>query len=138
MDLHAAEFKDIVETLRHSAACLREADVRYCLSGSVASWARGGPETVNDLDLIVDPPDMEKAVDALVALGWKREDPPEGWLVKVWNGDVLVDLIHTVTGYESVEEILQRAAKGGLGKPRPAPGYWREVEKQVQAKREAD
>jgi hypothetical protein len=109
MDLQAAEFREIVETLRRAAAALRETDVRYCLSGSVASWARGGPETVNDLDLIVHPPDMDKAVAALEGLGWRSETPPEGWLVKLWDGDVLVDLIHTVTGYESVEEILQRA-----------------------------
>ena len=109
MDVHAAEFKEIVETLRHAAAALREADVRYCLAGSVATWARGGPETVNDLDLIVHPPDMEKAVACLEALEWRSETPPEGWLVKVWRDDVLVDLIHTVTGYESVEEILRRS-----------------------------
>ena len=109
MDLNAAEFKRIVESLRQAAAQLREADVRYCLGGSVATWARGGPETVNDLDLIVDPADMDKAVAALEALGWRSEVPPEGWLVKLWDDEVLIDLIHTVTGYESVEEILQRA-----------------------------
>ena len=109
MDLHAQEFRQIVETLRRAAAALREHDIRYCLGGSVASWARGGPETVNDLDLIVDPDHMDSAVKALEALEWRSETPPEGWLVKLWDGDVLVDLIHTVTGYESVEEILQRA-----------------------------
>jgi hypothetical protein len=109
MDLNAAEFKGIVESLRKSAAAFREADVRYCLSGSVASWARGGPETVNDVDLIVDPPDMDKAVAALEGVGMRSEVPPEGWLVKLWDGDVLIDLIHTVTGYESVEEILVRS-----------------------------
>ena len=62
MDLNAAEFKSIVEGLRKAAAAFREADVRYCLSGSVASWARGGPETVNDVDLIVDP---ERAAERL-------------------------------------------------------------------------
>jgi hypothetical protein len=109
MDLQAQEFRQIVETLRLSAAALREADVRYCLGGSVASWARGGPETVNDVDLIVDPAEMDKAVAALENCGMRSEVPPEGWLVKLWDGDVLIDLIHTVTGYESVEEILQRA-----------------------------
>jgi hypothetical protein len=39
---------------------------------------------------------------------------------------------------DEADAILQEAAKGGFGKPRPKPGYWREVEKQVQAKREAD
>ncbi|MEE2855533.1 MAG: PadR family transcriptional regulator [Actinomycetota bacterium] len=39
---------------------------------------------------------------------------------------------------DEADAVLQKAAKGGLGKPRPTPGYWREVEKQVQAKREVD
>jgi hypothetical protein len=109
VDLNAAEFKQIVESLRTAVAALREADVRYCLSGSVASWARGGPETVNDVDLIVDRGDMENAVAALESAGMRAEVPPEGWLVKLWDGDVLIDLIHTVTGYEDVDEILRRA-----------------------------
>ena len=109
MDLNAAEFKQIVDSLRRAVAGLREADVRYCLSGSVASWARGGPETVNDVDLIVHPPDLDKAVAALEGCGMRSEVPPEGWLVKLWDGEVLIDLIHTVTGYASVEEILERS-----------------------------
>jgi hypothetical protein len=109
MDVNAAEFKEIVESLRRAAATLRDADVRWCLGGSVATWARGGPETVNDLDLIVHPPDMDKAVAVLERSGMRSEVPPEGWLVKMWDGEALIDLIHTVTGYESVEEILDRA-----------------------------
>ena len=109
MDLNAAEFKQIVDSLRRAVAGLREADVRYCLSGSVASWARGGPETVNDVDLIVAPEDVAEAVKALEATGMRSEVPPEGWLVKLWDGEVLIDLIHTVTGYASVEEILERS-----------------------------
>jgi hypothetical protein len=109
VDLNAAEFKEIVDSLRKAAAALREAEVRYCLSGSVATWARGGPETVNDVDLIVHPPHVEQAVAALEGIGMRSEIPPEGWLVKMWDGEVLIDLIHTVTGYESVEEILDRA-----------------------------
>ena len=110
MDLNAAEFKEIVESLRKTAAALRDSGVeRWCLSGSVASWARGGPETVNDLDIIVHPAHMDEAVTALEGCGMRKEVPPEGWLVKMWDGEVLVDLIHTVTGYESVVEILDRA-----------------------------
>ncbi|OBG98216.1 MULTISPECIES: PadR family transcriptional regulator [unclassified Mycobacterium] len=35
-------------------------------------------------------------------------------------------------------DAFMQKAKGGAGKVRPTPGYWREVEKQVQAKRRAD
>ncbi len=109
MDVHAAEFRRIIETLRRVAALLRDHEVSYTLSGSVANWTRGGPETVNDLDLIVPRDELDRTVALLEAQGMRSEVPPEGWLVKVWHGDVLVDLIHTVTGYENVEEILQRA-----------------------------
>jgi DNA-binding PadR family transcriptional regulator len=39
---------------------------------------------------------------------------------------------------DEAEAIVHKAAKGGFGHPRPTPGYWREVEKQVEAKRQAD
>lgn len=39
---------------------------------------------------------------------------------------------------DEADRILQTAPKGSSGKPRTTPGSWREVEKQVQAKREAD
>jgi DNA-binding PadR family transcriptional regulator len=39
---------------------------------------------------------------------------------------------------DEADATVQKAAKGGFGKPRPTPGYWREIEKQVEAKREGD
>lgn len=39
---------------------------------------------------------------------------------------------------DEADRILQTAPKGSSGKARTTPGYWREVEKQVEAKREAD
>lgn len=39
---------------------------------------------------------------------------------------------------DEADRILQTAPKGSSGKARTRPGYWREVEKQVEAKREAD
>src|SRR5918997_6242136 len=109
MDLNAAEFRQIVESLRKVIVVLRECDVRYALAGSVASWARGGPETVNDLDLIVAPEDAERAFEALKESGMEASVPPEGWLYKLQDGDVEIDLIFQVTGVEDVREILERA-----------------------------
>lgn len=109
MDLNAAEFRQIVDSLRRTVAALRDVDVRYALAGSVASWARGGPETVNDLDLVVAPEDAEKAVEALKATGMEAEVPPEGWLYKLRDGDVDIDIIFKVTGVEDVHEILERS-----------------------------
>ncbi|MDP7734124.1 PadR family transcriptional regulator [Mycobacterium paragordonae] len=36
---------------------------------------------------------------------------------------------------DEADAIIGKAAKGSLAQPRPTPGYWREVERQVEAKR---
>jgi predicted nucleotidyltransferase len=101
-------FAAIEEALKKAVAALREADVRFLLAGSLASWARGGPETRHDLDLVVKPEDAKRALDALVGAGMKAEDPPEEWLYKAWDGDVLVDLIHSPQGLEVTDELIER------------------------------
>lgn len=85
----AQEFEAIVATMRRTAALLRDADIGFALGGSVATWARGGPETCNDVDFLVSPGDAERAQHALTAGGLRAERPPEGWLLKAYDGDVL-------------------------------------------------
>jgi hypothetical protein len=101
-------FSDIEQALKTSAAALREADVPFLLGGSLASWARGGPETRHDLDLMIKPEDVDTAIQALQAAGLRPEDPPEEWLVKAWDGDVLVDLIFAPKGMAMTDEVLAR------------------------------
>jgi hypothetical protein len=38
----------------------------------------------------------------------REERPPEEWLVKAWDGDVLVDVIFAPTGLEVTDEVLAR------------------------------
>ena len=47
---------------------------------------------------MVKPEDAERALQALVDAGMKAEHPPEGWLYKAWDGEVLVDLIFEPRG----------------------------------------
>src|SRR4029450_12583127 len=89
----AAETTQIIETLKRSAAALRDADVPLALAGSGACGARGGPAPYNDVDCAVREQDGERGLQALVDAGMRPERPPEGWLLKVWDDDVLVDLI---------------------------------------------
>src|SRR3978361_2094555 len=108
-------FSDLEDTLKKSAAALRAAQVPFLLGGSLASWARGGPETRHDLDLMIrqedvaraltalggagarpDPrqdrdlmirqEDVDRALTALEEAGMRPERPPEEWLVKAWDG----------------------------------------------------
>src|SRR5215218_9395714 len=101
-------FSEIEHALKRAAAALREADVPFLLGGSLASWARGGPETRHDLDLMIKPDDVERALAALTGAGMRAEDPPEEWLVKAWDGDVLVDLIFGPSGLEIDDAVIAR------------------------------
>ena len=101
-------FADIESTLKKSGAALRDAGVPFLLGGSLASWARGGPESRHDLDWMIKREDVDRALEALEAAGMRPERPPEGWLVKAWDGDVLVDLIFHPSGLEITDEVIER------------------------------
>ena len=101
-------FGDLEATLKKAGAALRDAQVPYLLGGSLAAWARGGPETSHDLDLMIKQEDVDRALTALEEAGMRREIPPEDWLVKAWDGDVLVDLIHHPRGLKIDDEVIAR------------------------------
>jgi hypothetical protein len=101
--------EEILDTLKRCAAALRDADVPYMVGGGVAAWARGGPESVKDLDLMVRPEDADHALEVLEGIGLRGERPPEGWLLKAHDGDVLVDLIFEPRGMTVDERALARA-----------------------------
>ena len=104
-------FADLEATLKKTAAALRDGDVPFLLGGSLASWARGGPETRHDLDLMIKRSDVERAVTALTDAGMRADDPPEEWLVKAWDGDVLVDLIFAPKGLPIDDDVIARGEK---------------------------
>jgi predicted nucleotidyltransferase len=108
MSSHEPAFQDIESSLKRAVATLRDAGIPFLLGGSLASWARGGPETRHDLDLMIRPPDAERALEALEAEGMRRENPPEEWLVKAWDGPVLIDLIFGPSGMSIDDEALAR------------------------------
>jgi Uncharacterised nucleotidyltransferase len=107
-DEPSAEFSDIEHALKRAAAGLREAGVPFLLGGSLASWARGGPESRHDLDLMIRPDDVDRALAALQDAGMRPERPPEDWLVKAWDGDTLVDLIFCPKGMVVDDDVIAR------------------------------
>jgi predicted nucleotidyltransferase len=102
-------FEPIAQTVKRAVAALREAGVDFALAGSLASWARGGPESDHDLDFVIRPAEVARAISALEQAGMRREDPPEEWLVKAWDDNgVLVDLIFGPSGVDP-DRVLEHA-----------------------------
>jgi hypothetical protein len=101
-------FASIEATLKKAVAALREAEVPFLLGGGLAVWARGGPETRHDLDLVVKPGDADRALAVLADAGMRPDKPPEEWLYKAWDGDVLIDVIYSPRGLEVDDELLGR------------------------------
>ncbi len=102
----SGSFNEIAATMKRAAAALRDTGIDFALAGSLATWARGGPESSHDLDFVVREEDAEKAVEALERAGMSREDPPEEWLVKAWDENgVLVDVIFGPSGLDASDAI---------------------------------
>ncbi|MGH9034356.1 MAG: nucleotidyltransferase, partial [Acidimicrobiia bacterium] len=99
----------LVATLKSAAAALRDAGVPFAVGGGFAAWARGAPPTEHDVDLFVCRSDVDAALDALAGVGMRPERPPEGWLVKAWDGDVLVDVIFAPSGFDVTPSVLARS-----------------------------
>jgi predicted nucleotidyltransferase len=88
------EINRLVEAMKRAGAALRDADVDFLLGGGLACWARGGPSTDHDVDLMIRREDAEQAAEAAAKTGMRVERPPEEWLIKAFNDDdTLVDLI---------------------------------------------
>src|SRR5947208_3018656 len=103
------EFQRLIDTLKLCVAALREREIPFMLGGSVAAWARGGPQPKKDLDLMVKRADAERTLQALADAGMRPERPPEEWLYKAWMDDVLIDIIFGPSGLDLTDEVLARA-----------------------------
>jgi len=103
------EFERLVASARKVSAILRDADIPHALAGGLAAWARGGPKTEHDVDFMVMRDDADEALEALARAGLRTERPPEGWLYKGYDGDILVDLIFTPSSGPVTDELLERA-----------------------------
>jgi hypothetical protein len=98
----------IEASMKKAVAALREAGIPFLLAGSLAIWARGGPEARHDLDFVIKPEDAERALAVLADAGMRPEKPPEEWLHKAWDGEVLIDLIFAPRGLDVTDEVIDR------------------------------
>lgn len=105
----ATQDEGLLTTLKDVAAALREADIPFALAGGLAAWARGGPPTEKDIDLLIRKADGERAHEVLAAIDLRPDVPPEDWLIKAYTDDgTLVDLIFRPSGFVVDDELLAR------------------------------
>ncbi|MBW4718823.1 nucleotidyltransferase family protein [Saccharothrix obliqua] len=105
----------LLRTLVKAANALRGQGIPFALTGGCAVYARGGPATEHDVDILVREEDAKPAVSALVAAGMRAADPPEDWLLKVYDGDSLVDLLFRPNELPVTDETLARAEDLAVG-----------------------
>jgi predicted nucleotidyltransferase len=103
------EFEQLLAAMKRAAGILNDAGIPFVLGGGLACWARGAPKTEHDVDLLVRPEDAERAQQALADAGLRPEKPPEGWLLKAYDGDVLIDLIFRPQDGEIGDDTFDRA-----------------------------
>jgi hypothetical protein len=103
------DFDELLETMKKAAGALRDAEIPHALTGGLAVWARGGAKTEHDVDFLVKEEDAERAQRALADIGMRPETPPEGWLLKAWDGDRMVDLIYEPAGGTIDDDWFARA-----------------------------
>jgi hypothetical protein len=105
----------LLRTVTKVSSALRAAEIPFALTGGCAVYARGGPETEHDVDVLVREHDAKEAVRTLVAVGMRAADPPEDWLCKVYDGDRLVDLIYRPNERPVTDEMLARSEELRVG-----------------------
>lgn len=84
----------LVNTLKRVASVLKQAEVPFALGGSFAVYAHGGHSSDHDVDFLIREQDKERALAELAKVGFEVEQPPEDWLVKVYDEGRMVDLIY--------------------------------------------
>jgi hypothetical protein len=97
------------EALKRVAVALKETGLPFALAGGYAVWARGGPESVHDVDFMVAADDADKVAELLAEKGLRVEQPPEDWLFKVWTDGEMVDVIFRDSGDPADRAVVEEA-----------------------------
>jgi hypothetical protein len=102
-----AEDRDpLIQTLKRVAYHLKQIGAPFALAGSFAVYARGGGPVDHDVDFLIKEEDADRILTGLVEVGFRAEIPHEGWLVKVYDDDCLVDLIFSPVQRPVTDETL--------------------------------
>jgi hypothetical protein len=106
---------ELLGTVTRVANTLRGGEIPFAVAGGCAVYARGGPASDHDVDIFVKPADAQRARRALVRAGLRAVDPPEDRLTKVYDGDILVDLVFQPNQRAVTDALLARASTLKIG-----------------------
>jgi hypothetical protein len=101
-----ASDRDLMTTLKRVASVLKQAAIPFALAGGFAAYARGGTSSDHDVDFLLRERDVDAALEALGKAGFQVVRPPEDWLVKVYDDDLMVDLIFRPVDQPVTDETL--------------------------------
>ena len=94
-------------TLKRVASTLKAADIPFALGGSFAVYAHGGHSSDHDVDFLIREQDKDRVLQELAAVGFRTEQPPEDWLVKVFDEEGrMADLIYRPVETAVTDETL--------------------------------
>ena len=105
----------LLDTLKRAATVLRDVGLRYALAGGGAAYARGAALPTHDVDFVIAETDKDAAAAAFESSGMRVERPPEGWLIKAWDDDRMIDLIFQLAGHPDTQAVLDRAEEMNVG-----------------------
>lgn len=101
----------LLETMKKAAAILQQAGIPFALAGGAAAYARGGAPPVHDVDFVVLAEDSDAVAVVFANAGMTVERPPEGWLIKAFDEDRMIDLIYVLAGQPVNWQLLDRAER---------------------------
>jgi Uncharacterised nucleotidyltransferase len=100
---------ELLESLKRAASALRQAGIGFAVAGGAAAYARGAAMPTHDVDFVLCLEDVDTAAKALAGAGLRIAHPPEDWLIKAYDGDNMIDLIHQLAGRPVTPGLLGRA-----------------------------
>lgn len=99
----------LLETMKKAAAILQQAGIPFALAGGAAAYARGAAPPVHDVDFVILAEDADAVAVLFADAGMTVDRPPEGWLIKAYDDDRMVDLIYVLAGRPVNWQLLDRA-----------------------------